>query len=281
MQHAASAIMAVSLCLSAAASEVRNLTMPSRVLGEDKTLTVYLPDGYEDGDRSYPVLYLLHGAWGTDRDWTEKGTMQEIADLTIRSGAAAPMIVVMPDARGTDENFAGPHMGYFDVPGWNYAEYFFDELIPYVESNFRVVSGKRNRAVAGLSMGGGGAVAYGQRHPEYWGSVCSLSGALGNTKPFNGDPDNDFHQSLARYDQTRYVREATPEQVEELKTVRWYADCGDDDFLWDSNTAFFRAMKEKDIPIEYRMRDGWHSWTYWRTALPDVLTFVSATFPRP
>lgn len=268
--------------ISASAGTVKNLSMPSTILGEDKTYTIYLPDGYEDSGSSYPVLYLLHGAWGNDRDWTEKGSADEIADLAIRNSQATPMIIVMPDARGTDPNFAGPHMGYFNQDGWNYEDFFYQEFIPYIENNYRVAAGKKNRAIAGLSMGGGGSVAYGQNYPDYWGSVCSLSGAVGNfASADNADGLEVSRKGMSRYDQVRFVENATPEQLEALKTIRWYVDCGDDDFLADSNVALYTAMKHKGIPLEYRMRDGAHNWTYWRTALPSVLGFVSAGFLQP
>lgn len=256
--------------------------MPSKVLGEEKTFTIYLPDGYEESDRSYPVLYLLHGAWGNDQDWTKQGSAAEIADLTIRNSRATPMIIVMPDARGTDPNFAGPHMGYFNQDGWNYEEYFYQELIPYIESNYRTLGGKKNRAIAGLSMGGGGSVAYGQNYPDFWGSVCALSAAVGDFGSVgNTDGLENSRKGMSRYNQIKFVEDATPEQLDALKGIRWYVDCGDDDFLSDANVALYSAMKHKGVPLEFRMRDGAHNWTYWRTALPSVLTFVSAGFLQP
>lgn len=256
--------------------------MPSEILGEEKTYTIYLPDGYEESDRSFPVLYLLHGAWGNDEDWTRQGAAAEIADLTIRNSQATPMIIVMPDARGTEPNFAGPHMGYFNQDGWNYEDYFYNEFIPYIESHYRVISGKKHRAIAGLSMGGGGSMAYGQNYPDYWGSVCALSAAVGDFGSVgNGDGLEKSRQGMARYNQIKYVEDATPEQVEAMKSVRWYVDCGDDDFLADANVQLYRAMKHKGIPLEYRMRDGAHNWTYWRSALPSVLSFVTAGFLQP
>ncbi|MDE5676161.1 MAG: esterase family protein [Muribaculaceae bacterium] len=259
-------------------SKVINAEMPSKILGENKTYTIYLPEGYDNDDTRYPVLYLLHGAWGNDRDWTEKGTMQEITDLTVRSGTALPMIVVMPDASGIDENYGGERMGYFNVPGWNYEDYFFNELIPYIDATYRTKADKTGRAIAGLSMGGGGTVAYAQKHPEYFSSACSLSGLVGLCDQRPDDNGSDFYKSLALNDQAKYVDNADPDTTDALKTVRWYADCGDDDFLADANLAFYTSMRRKGIPIEYRMRDGAHNWTYWRTALPDVLRFCSISF---
>ncbi len=268
------------VCALAQGSKVINAEMPSKILGETKPYTIYLPAGYENGSERYPVLYLLHGAWGCNRDWTERGSMQEIADITMRDGSAVPMIVVMPDARGTDENLAGPHMGYFNVPGWNYEDYFFQELIPYIDTTYRTIPDKEHRAIAGLSMGGGGTAAYAQHHPEMFSSACPLSGLIGLSDKRPDDNGNDFYNSLAKNDPASYVENADPTTVEALKTVRWYADCGDDDFLADSNIAFYTAMRRKGIPMEYRMRDGAHNWTYWRTALPDVLRFCSIGFNR-
>jgi len=275
-----SAALAVfaSVCALAQGSRVINAEMPSEILGENKTYTIYLPAGYDDSSERYPVLYLLHGAWGNDRDWTEKGTAQEIADLTIKSGSALPMIIVMPDARGIGENFGGKHMGYFNVPGWNYEDYFFNELIPHIDATYRTKTAKADRAIAGLSMGGGGTVAYAQKHPEYFSSACSLSGLVG--LPSDWPSDNEFNKSIKLNNQARFVENADQPTVDAIKTVRWYADCGDDDFLADVNITFYTAMRRRNIPIEYRMRDGAHNWTYWRTALPDVLRFCSTGFTR-
>lgn len=261
------------------AGEVRHLTMRSDVLKADKPLSIYLPDGYDADSTRYPVLYLLHGAWGTNTDWVDKGTVKELADLAARNGSATPMIIVMPDARGVDPDFAGEHMGYFDMPGWPYEQYFMTELLPYVDSNFRTKTDRQHRAVAGLSMGGGGAVAYAQHHPELFGTSCSLSGALGNVPAVgNLKKSTSYYNSLDANNQTAFVVNADDAALEALRSVRWWADCGDDDFLWDSNTAFYRAMRDRKVPLEFRMRDGAHNWTYWRTGLPDVLQFCSITF---
>lgn len=265
---------------TAFAGKVINTELYSSVLGESKTYTIYLPDGYETGNERYPVLYLLHGSWGTDRDWTEKGALGEIADLTIGGGTAVPMIVVMPDARGTGPDYGGEHMGYFNVPGWNYETFFFDELIPHIDATYRTMPDKKHRAIAGLSLGGGGTVAYAQRHPEQWSSACSLSGIVGlSAEEFKGET-SEFAQSVVAADPVNFLEKADDATLEALRTVRWYADCGDDDFLAESNLAFYRAMKHNKIPLEYRMRDGSHNWTYWRTALPDVFRFCSTGFTK-
>ncbi len=270
------------MCLAAVAgaaqgSAVKDCTTHSAVLGTDKSYTVYLPAGYEAGDRCYPVLYLLHGAWGDHTNWSRIARVKEVADMAIASGTAEPMIIVMPDAAGA-ENTAR-NMGYFNQPGWEYEKYFYEELIPGIDSTYRTMADREHRAIAGLSMGGGGSMAYAQRYPEYWGAACSLSGLVGETANHTSKGfTDDFLASVRRNDPTEYVLGADDDALEKLRSVRWYADCGDDDFLYEGNLAFYKAMRGRGVPMEYRMRDGSHTWTYWSTGLPAVLQFVSAGF---
>ena len=248
-------------------SRVVEATFKSDMLGREKPYLVYLPAGYDAmPDKKWPVLYLLHGASDTHTAWRDKGQMKLITDEHIEAGLTLPMIVVMPDARGEGENNTGKNMGYFNQEGWPYEDHFFTEFIPYIERTYRIVGDKKHRAVAGLSMGGGGSAGYAQRHPEMFSSACPLSGALAGMSRNPGASHVEF------------IRNATPEQVEQLKSVRWYVDCGDDDFLWQANIDFYRAMREKQIPLQYRMRNGGHNWEYWQTALPSVLTFISIGF---
>ena len=167
------ALLALTAALTAGAqSRTEVCTFPSEVLGAEKSCTVYLPDGYDRSQESYPVLYLLHGASGCHTDWTQKGDLRRIADEAIAAGMARPMIVVMPDASGEGPKRTGRHMGYFDVPGWDYERFFFEEFMPAVEKRYRIASDKAHRAVAGLSMGGGGTAVYALHHPELFGSAC-------------------------------------------------------------------------------------------------------------
>jgi enterochelin esterase-like enzyme len=268
-------LMAIAMVGGASAqngnrSRVEESTMQSKLLGRKKPYLVYLPAGYDaNPDKKYPVLYLLHGASDTHTAWRDKGVMQVIADEHIASGLAHEMIIVMPDARGEGENNTGKNMGYFNQPGWPYEDHFFSEFIPYIEKTYRIIGDKRHRAVAGLSMGGGGSASYAQRHPEMFSSACPLSGALAGMSRGEG-----------HVVPVAYVQNATNEQIAALRTVRWYVDCGDDDFLWAANVDFFRAMKERGVPLEYRMRNGAHNWEYWQTALPSVLTFISVGFSK-
>ena len=205
--------------------------------------------------------------------------MRRITDETVASGMARPMIVVMPDASGEGPKRTGRHMGYFDVPGWDYERFFFEEFMPAVEKRYRIASDKAHRAVVGLSMGGGGTAVYALRHPELFGSACSMSGLL-DMFPGRRSYDNAFQQSVADNSPVALLRGMTAEQLDGVRSVRWWVDCGDDDFLWKCNVDFYTLMRERDIPLQYRMRDGGHTWRYWQTVLPDALTFVSNGFGK-
>jgi enterochelin esterase-like enzyme len=255
-----------------------NLTLTSRILKVERSYAVYLPPDYETSTRDYPVLYLLHGATDNHTGWVQFGEVLHITDKAIREGKATPMIIIMPDA---DTKV----MGYYNIPNWNYEDFMFQELIPHVEKKFRIKSQKRFRAVAGLSMGGGGSFMYALRHPEMFSSACPLSayvGPLTEEQSMNNlkrqFPSATEEQGKTYYENHNALNLLAKTDVKDVKSVRWYIDCGDDDFLYEGNALMHVEMRKKEIPHEYRVRDGGHTWTYWRDALPEVLRFVSQGF---
>lgn len=263
-------------------------TLLSEILGGERNYAIYLPPGYQTSQRSYPVLYLLHGAGDDQTGWVQFGEVQRLADNAIADGTATPIVIVMPDANTG-------RRGYFnDIRGdWNYEDFFFKELIPHIEKTYRVKSEKRYRAVAGLSMGGGGSFMYALHHPELFSSACPLSASVGSldvedakrryNRPRLNDSDVEL-EPVADEKIEEYVKQHSALQlmqnmpVDDIKSVRWYIDCGDDDFLYEGNSLVHIAMRKRDIPHEYRVRDGEHRWSYWRSALPAVLGFVSESF---
>ncbi|MBI0401720.1 alpha/beta hydrolase [Cyclobacterium marinum] len=254
------------------------LTVDSKILGMERKFAVYLPPGYEYSQRSYPVLYLLHGAGDDQTGWVQFGEVQRIADNAFEDGTATPMIIVMPDANTGNR-------GYFnDIKNeWRYEDFFFEELMPYVESQYRIKREKKYRAISGLSMGGGGTYFYAMHRPELFSSACPLSASLRNTayddflKRFESEV-KDKDQLRAYYDKHQALRQLEVNDIEKIKSVKWFFDCGDDDFLYEGNSLVHIAMKKMEIPHEFRIRDGAHNWTYWRESLPNVLAFVSDTF---
>ncbi len=272
------------MLLMAQAGEVfDNFTMRSKILKMDRHYSIYLPPGYDTAGRCFPVLYLLHGAGDDHTGWIQSGEVQRIADKAIAEGKATPMIIVMPDA-------SGDLKGYLNRPeyDWSYEDFFFQEFIPYIEGKFLIKKGKRFRAVAGLSMGGGGTFYYALHHPELFSSACPLSATCGPISVENPGvywaPKGEEWKNLSVEDKEKRLEETSvyymvnhmPE--EQKKAVRWYIDCGDDDFLFEGNCMVHIAMRKTGVPHEYRVRNGGHSWGYWRSALPEVLEFITVSF---
>lgn len=250
--------------------------MQSRVLGVERSYSIYLPKSYTtDTERHYPVLYLLHGVWGDHMNWVERGHIQDVANQLIDGEKSLEMIIVMPDA-GTEWD------GYFNMEGWPFETYFFTELIPYIEKTYRARTGRRDRAVAGLSMGGGGATVYGQKYPDMFSSVYAIS-ALMTLGEGGGLPEDDpkiaeLNRTVRENDAVRFVAMSDQATREKLRTVRWFVDCGDDDFLLHGNLEFVKEMQRARIPLQFRVRDGGHTWEYWHSALYKILPFVSFGF---
>ena len=270
-------------CICQTGKVYDNLTLTSKLLNGERKYAVYLPPDYETSQRSYPVLYLLHGGGDDQTGWVQFGEVEHIADKAIFDGSATPMIIVMPDASAVLK-------GYFNRPdhNWNYEDFFFEEFIPYIEKTYRIKSEKRYRAISGLSMGGGGTFVYALHHPEMFSSACPLSASCGPIDLENPGiywaPKGKEWENLSKKEREEklktmsvyYMVNNIPE--DQKKAVRWYIDCGDNDFLYEGNSMVHIAMQKRDIPHEYRVRDGGHSWNYWRSALPEVLGFITASF---
>ena len=257
-----------------------NLTMNSEILNMERNYAIYLPPDYETSSRSYPVLYLLHGLGDDQTGWIQFGEVKKIADNSIINGNATPMIIVMPDANTG-------RVGYFNMPSkdWMYEDFFFNELMPHVESKYRIKSEKKFRAISGLSMGGGGTFTYALHRLDLFSAAAPLSAATGSLN---------VEESLQRI--KRYGIEFTRAEMEfllktnhplelidniplkKLNSIRWFIDCGDDDYLYEDNSLIHIAFSKKGINHEYRVRDGAHTWTYWRESLPKVLEFISMGF---
>lgn len=259
----------------------------SQILDRDVSYSVYLPRDYEGSTRKFPVLYLLHGYSDDETGWIQFGQVQRIADKSVDNEVAAQMIIVMPDAGIT---------WYVNTAGneENYEDFLTREFIDHIDKNFRTRPDRQFRAVAGLSMGGYGALLLGLRHPDLFSSSGVLSAGVFTDEEILDMKQNRWNSSLglpfgmgltskARLEGNyrQYAPQAMIEAYKKQdKSTRFYIDCGDDDFLILGNLALHAQMIKADIKHEFRVRDGGHSWTYWRTALPEVLTFVSEVFHR-
>ena len=274
------AVFTSGLLFSQGGKVIDQLSLKSKILNSDRKYAIYLPGDYDYSNREYPVLYLLHGSGDDHTGWVQFGEVKSIADKTNREGISTSMIIVMPDAQTGKK-------GYFnDIDNnWNYEDFFFQEFIPFIEKKYRIKSEKRYRAIAGLSMGGGGSFLYALRHPEMFSSSCPLSGDMGELS--YGEFYNKNKEKYGKYRREKVFNYYSNhnalsviqnQTIENLKSVRWYIDCGDNDFLYEGNSMVHIALKKRGVPHEYRVRDGAHNWTYWRSALPEVLSFVSDKF---
>ena len=267
-------------CLAQSGKVFDNLSLKSKVLNMERKFAIYLPPDYETSQRNYPVLYLLHGGGDDQTGWVQFGEVQNITDKAIKDGIATPMIIVMPDANTTKRGYSNDATNT-----WRYEDFFFQELMPYVEKTYRVKADKHYRAVAGLSMGGDGSFTYALHHPELFSAACPLSAGTGPANldslsvRLKRDNSNISNADIAAYYKRQSVLELVNNMPDSLKkSVRWYIDVGDDDFLYEGNCLVHIAMRKKEIPHEFRVRDGGHNWTYWRAALPEVLQFISMSF---
>ena len=259
------------------------MSLESKILGMEKKYSIYLPPDYEVSNRSYPVLYLLHGLGDDHTGWVQFGEVKRIADQAIENGSATPMIIVMPNAKQE-------RSGYFNwirEDDWNFEDFFFKELIPHIEETYRIRKDKRYRAIAGQSMGGGGTFLYAIRHPELFGAACPLSAWFwwSDFEQFKikfamDDLSIGEEKLLAYYKRNHPLELINSVSSKDLNSIKWYIDCGDGDFCSEGNSLMHIAMRKAKIKHEYRVRDGNHNWSYWRESLPSVLHFVSNSFHK-
>ena len=221
----------------------------SNILGMDRRLTVYTPYGYENNPKKkYPVLYLLHGAGGDEEAWTSMGRTAQILDNLIEKGLAEPMIVVMPN--GNPGQQAARTLGIPEKQvNWRAPEYqniyvrsLCEEIVPFIEKNFRVVAKPASRAIAGLSMGGGHTISASVLYPEMFDYICPLSAA----------------------------GQASPEQIAALKKAGvklYFLACGDADFLFEGSKTLDKTLTEQGLGHIFFVSDGGHTWSNWRLYL--------------
>lgn len=237
--------------------------LDSRLMGRKMPYHVITPVGYHmkaESERSYPVIYMLHGLTGHFNNWPERTKLIEYAKTH-------KWIIV--SVEGGD----GWYTDSVSNEKEKYESYIIKELIPEIEKNHRVDKRRKARAIAGLSMGGYGALKFGLKYPELFTIAGSFSGALGaaeiTEKNFPGSigksidaifgsADSDTRRANDIFD---IVRNATPEKIKTLPY--FYIDCGTEDFLFQTNRDFISLLTEKKIPHEYRQLPGTHNWQYW------------------
>ncbi len=272
---------------SFAPGQVREgLALKSAVMGKSIAYAVYLPPGYATSERRYPVVYLLHGYSDDESGWVQFGEIMEAADRAIAERRIPPMIIVMPDGGVTwyINDFEGK--AKFD-------DFFVKEFIPHIDTTFRTRPKKEFRGIAGLSMGGWGALTNALRHRDLFTACVAFSAAVWTEEEMAKTPADRYDRMFGplfgprpegkpaeAFLKVNPLSLAASLPVEEMKKVRFYIDCGDDDFLITGNMALHQTMLERKIPHEFRVRDGGHTWSYWRTGIIDGLDFIAQSFHR-
>jgi len=264
------------------------LSMKSALLGRNVDYAIYLPPDYATSARRYPVVYLLHGYTDDESAWVQWGEIQAAADQAITDRRIPPMIIVMPDG--------GVTWYVNDAAGKEpFEDMFFKEFIPHIDATYRTRPDKSFRGIAGLSMGGWGTLTYLLRHPDVFESGAAFSAAMWTEADIASTPADRYDKMFAALFGPRNAEGAVPLGLfkklnplslavslpdESLKMVRIYLDCGDDDFLIEANMAFHAVLLKRKIPHEFRVRDGSHTWSYWRTGIADGLAFIGQGFRR-
>ena len=223
----------------------------SNILGINRRVTVYTPYGYENSKQKYPVLYLLHGAGGDEEAWSSMGRTAQIMDNLIEQGKAVPMIVVMPN--GNPGQQAAGTMG-LPVKNYDYrapenaniyVRSLVEELVPFIEKEYRAIPKKASRAIAGLSMGGGHTFAASTLYPDKFDYICPLSA---------GTRESD----------------TLDQQLQGIKKAGYklyWIGCGTADFAYPNNQVLDKALTRNGMPHTFFESTGGHEWKNWRLYL--------------
>ena len=269
-------ILLCGLSISALAAQVDTLDIPSAGMNQTLHAAVVLPSTYKKTKTTYPVLYLLHGGGGSFRDWLSK-----VPDKTLlhRMADQYNIIIVTPDG--------GPYSYYFDSPldkTSQYETFIATELPQKIEATYRTIQDRKGRIIAGLSMGGHGAMYIAARHPDRYCAVGSMSGVMNiNTATWKVEPAfaqsraQNFAKLLGAPKDTLmpYPGYTIVSMTDQLKAnnIPLIFDVGVDDFLIEPNRDLHRRLLANKTPHDYTERPGAHTWEYWANALPYQLLF--------
>jgi putative tributyrin esterase len=253
----------LALAQTPATAAMRDVTAPSAALGRPMTYRVLLPQDYATSAKRYPVLYLLHGLDGHFDDWSTR------TDLAARA-RALPLVIVMPEGGDSWYTNADDGSGRFE-------DYITSDLIKDVEARFRVIRSRYGRVVAGLSMGGYGAIKMALKHPGLFAAAGSLSGAFDATDPAFAEmfpPQRDAMGKIfgPAAGQTRRENDvyALANAVVVASAPALYIDCGTSDGLLESSRRLVEIVQRRGLAYEYHETPGTHAWDYWNRRL-DVL----------
>jgi putative tributyrin esterase len=275
-------LLSLIFCFSAIANgRVETVRFQSKLVNTMLPYNIILPSDYDTSKTTrYPVLYLLHGLTGHYNDWVQRTNIADYA-------AAYRIIIVMPE--GNDGWYIDSATRMND----KYESYILMDLIPDVQQRYRTIEARYGRAIAGLSMGGYGAIKFGLKSPATFVFAASMSGAFGVTRLAEKEIPDSWRPSVkqnfgASDSQTRtandlfeLLQKLTPARVASLPY--FYFDCGTEDsaLIFPSNRELAALMFEKKIPHEFRELPGDHSWSYWDQQVREVLQIAAEKMRLP
>jgi len=276
--HIKTLIILLISTVSAFAAKVDTLAVPSAKMGKTYNAAVALPDSYAQSKKSYPVLYLLHGAYGHFDDWLKKTPSQNAVK---KLADQYSIIIVMPEG----ETFSF----YLDSPVNNQSQfetYITSELIEKIDKTYRTINNAKGRAITGLSMGGHGALFLSTKHPDLFSAAGSMSGAVDMGSMFTPESKERMKGLMAPVfgpdgaSQKIYASYAVLNMIDQIKSnnLPIIIDIGVDDFLIESNRELHRRLVYAKVPHEYTERPGAHTWEYWEGALPYQVLFFHNVF---
>ncbi len=256
---------------------VQTVQFESKLVGKILPYNVLLPVDYNQRaarSKRYPVLYLLHGLIGHYSNWIEHTRLADYAQ-------PYELIIIMPEGNN------GWYTDSASVPTDKYESYILEELIPDVQRRYRTIDSRDGRAIAGLSMGGYGALKFGVKYPERFAFAGSMSGALGaaswteadlrglefiwrTLQPAFGPQDS---PTRAANDVNKLYRELPASRIAALPYV--YLDCGTEDPLLSTSHGFVDILLARKIPHEFRQLPGTHAWNYWDAQVQEVLRIAA------
>jgi enterochelin esterase-like enzyme len=234
---------------------VAEVTYHSDSLKRFRRMHVYTPPGYEKGQGTFPVFYLLHGAGDSDNSWSTVGRAGFIIDNLIAENKAKPMIVVMTAGHTGQSGFGG------GARRDEFAEDFVNDVMPYVEKNYRVKTDRGSRAIAGLSMGGAQTLNVGIPNLEKFAYLGVYSSGVFGIIP---NPNRPAPEGPTFEEQHAMVLD-NPELKKGLKLF-WFGT-GKDDFLVETSRATVDMFKKHNFKVVYDETEGAHTWVVWRDYL--------------
>lgn len=256
-----STLFFLTSCFCAFAAKVDTVVTHSEALNKDIKAVVITPNNYSKS-KQYPVVYLLHGYSGNYANWSKVEAVIKAADLYKE-------IIVCADG--------GFGSWYFDSPidtSFKFETYISKELVAWIDGRYATCKSSKARAIAGLSMGGHGALYLAIKHPDVFGACGSMSGGV-DIRPF---PNNwDIAKRLGKYAEypERWEKNTVVNMLYLIQpnTLRIIIDCGTEDFFYKVNEELHQELLLRNIPHDYITRPGAHTWAYWSNAVAYQLLF--------